>query len=87
MRVELIECLHAVEHNGSAESLTNLADCYKKLQNDSLNEEIVRLYARAGALGFAPAQNALGVCYITGMGVEKILKKHLSGAKKLQTKD
>lgn len=75
LREELLNCIKQLESNNCAANKTALANCYAKLQNDSLNEEIAKLYAQAAELGYAPAQNLLGKCYQDGRGVEKNVEK------------
>lgn len=75
LREELLNCIKQLESNNCAANKTALANCYAKLQNDSLNEEIAKLYAQAAELGYAPAQNLLGKCYQDGRGVEKNIEK------------
>lgn len=75
LRKEIAEYLEDVRTNNSAESKFKLANCYKKLNNSSYNEEVAKLYMQAAELGYAPAQNALGDCYLYGEGVEKNIEK------------
>ena len=75
LREELLNCIKQLESNNCAANKTALANCYAKLHNDSLNEEIAKLYAQAAELGYAPAQNLLGKCYQDGRGVEKNIEK------------
>lgn len=82
LRNELLKCIEELEHNNCAATKTALADCYARLHNDSLNEEIAKLYFQAADLGYAPAQNALGNCYCNGYGVEKSVEKAFEWYKK-----
>lgn len=75
LRAELISCIRELESNNCAANKTALAKAYSKLNNDSLNEEIAKMYAQAADLGYAPAQNAIGDCYYSGTGVEKSIEK------------
>lgn len=78
LRTELLSCLKEMQINNCAATKTNLATCYKRTKNNSLNEEIAELYLQAATLGYAPAQNELGNCYAVGLGVEKNLEKAFS---------
>lgn len=82
LREELLNCIKQLESNNCAANKTTLANCYAKLHNDSLNEEIAKLYAQAAELGYAPAQNQLGECYQDGRGVEKSIEKAFEWYKK-----
>lgn len=75
LREKLCNCIKALGEDNSVTNMTALAECYKKLHNDSLNEEMAQLYSRAAQSGYAPAQNALGTCYYEGRGVEKNIEK------------
>jgi len=82
LRQELLNCIKQLAHNNCAANKTALADSYAKLQNDSLNEEIAKLYVQAAELGYAPAQNQLAKCYQDGRGVEKSIEKAFEWFKK-----
>lgn len=75
LQKEIAECLEDVRTNNSAESKFKLANCYKKLNNSSYNEEVAKLYLQAAELGYVPAQNAVGDCYFRGVGVERNIEK------------
>jgi len=82
LRGELLNCIRELESNNCAANKTALANSYSKLHNDSLNEEIAKLYTQAADLGYAPAQNAIGDCYYDGKGVEKSIEKAFEWYKK-----
>lgn len=75
LQKEITECLEDIRTNNSAESKFKLANCYKKLNNSSYNEEVAKLYMQSAELGYAPAQKALGDCYYYGVGVEENIEK------------
>lgn len=82
LREKILKGIRALEENNCAETKKALADCYMKLNNNSVNEEIVKLYTQAADLGYAPAQNSLGTCYLNGIGVEKSVEKALEWYKR-----
>lgn len=72
---EFAKCIENVRNNNSAEAKYELAECYRKLANDDYNKEMIKLYSQAAQSGYAEAQNALGLCYEEGIGVEKNIEK------------
>lgn len=63
----------AVEYD-DLESQFELANCYLDAEGTDYNSaEAISWYQRASLSGYAPATNALGICYCRGLGVHKNL--------------
>ncbi len=75
LRKELIKCAEELAKSNSAKAKFNMACTLDELKNNSLNETIARLYLQAADMGYAPAQNNLGICYENGKGVEQNIVK------------
>ena len=72
---EFIRCIEAVKTQNTSESKYNLAECYRKLGNQTYNEEMTKLYMQSAKSGYDKAQDAIGTCYEIGLGVEKNIEK------------
>lgn len=72
---EFICCIEAVKTKNTPETKYNLAECYRKLGNQTYNEEMAKLYMQAAKSGYYKAQLAMGNCYENGLGVEKNIEK------------
>lgn len=75
LKQELILRMEELSKTNSPEAKFQLAYSLSKLEAPSINEEIAKLYSQAADMGYAPAQNNLGICYENGTGVEKNISK------------
>lgn len=75
LKREIMERAEELAKTNSAEAKFEMAVVLAKLKNNSLNEEIAKLYSQAADMGHAAAQNNLGICYKKGIGVEKNIVK------------
>lgn len=72
---EFIKCIEAVKTKNTSDAKYNLAECYRKLGNQTYNEEMAKLYMQAADSGHADAQCAMGACYENSLGVGKNIEK------------